>query len=116
MIYRLSEFGTAPAAEESKRQNAAQLLFLSCLHSEKEVGTQVFLVTMSRLSLRTVALPPCLPLYIKDLLKEDAKGFLMGIFDWLPLTLLLAVGSLPKQLSALRTLYTGFRKAKLKKS
>jgi hypothetical protein len=30
-----AEFGTAPAAEESKRQNAAQLLFLSCLHSEK---------------------------------------------------------------------------------
>jgi hypothetical protein len=43
-----AEFGMAPAAEESKRQNAAQLLFLSCLCSEKEVGTQVSLVTMSR--------------------------------------------------------------------
>jgi hypothetical protein len=42
-----SKFGTAPAAEESERQNAAQLLFLSCLCSEKEVGTQVSLVTMS---------------------------------------------------------------------
>jgi hypothetical protein len=38
--------------------------------------------------------------------------FLMGIFDWLPLLLV----SPPKQLSAPRTLYVGFRKAKLKKS
>jgi hypothetical protein len=30
-----AEFGMAPAAEESERQNAAQLLFLNCLHSEK---------------------------------------------------------------------------------
>jgi hypothetical protein len=29
-----AEFGMAPAAEESQRQNAAQLLFLSCLHSD----------------------------------------------------------------------------------
>jgi hypothetical protein len=40
---------------------------------------------------------------------------LMGDFDWL-LTLLLTAVSPPEQLSALRTLYTGFRKAKLKKS
>jgi hypothetical protein len=74
---RQPEFGTAPAAEECK--NAAQLLFLSCL-------TQVSPVTMSRPSLRTVAPPPCLPLDIKDLLKEDERffdgglmeGFLMG--------------------------------------
>jgi hypothetical protein len=51
---------------------------------------QISLLTMSRPSLRTVALPPCLPLYIKDLLKEDAD-FFMGIFDWLPLMLLRAV-------------------------
>jgi hypothetical protein len=31
-----AEFGKAPAAEERERQNAAQLLFLSCLHSERE--------------------------------------------------------------------------------
>jgi hypothetical protein len=30
-----AEFGTAPAAEERERQNAAQLLFLRCLYSEK---------------------------------------------------------------------------------
>jgi hypothetical protein len=41
---------------------------------------QVSLVTMSRPSLRTVAPPPCLPLDIKDLLKEDGR-----LFDWLPL-------------------------------
>jgi hypothetical protein len=40
----------------------------------------------------------------------------MGIFDWLPLMLLLVVVSPPEQLSALRILYIGFRKAKLKKS
>jgi hypothetical protein len=39
----------------------------------------------------------------------------MGIYDWLLLMLLLVV-SPPEQLSALRTLYIGFRKAKLKKS
>jgi hypothetical protein len=38
----------------------------------------------------------------------------MGIFDWL--LLLLAGVSPPEQLSAPRTLYIGFRKAKLKKS
>jgi hypothetical protein len=30
-----AEFGTAPATEESERPNVAQLLFLSCLSSEK---------------------------------------------------------------------------------
>jgi hypothetical protein len=38
----------------------------------------------------------------------------MEDFDWLPLTL--AGASLPEQLCAWRNLYTGFRKAKLKKS
>jgi hypothetical protein len=38
----------------------------------------------------------------------------MGDFGWL--LLMLAVVSPPEQLSALRTLYLGFRKAKLKKS
>jgi hypothetical protein len=41
----------------------------------KEVGKQVSLVTMSHPSLRIVALPPCLPLYVKDLLKEDKRVF-----------------------------------------
>jgi hypothetical protein len=59
--------------------------------------------------------PPCLPLDIEDLVKEDMR-FLMGDFDWLPLLVLLAVGFLPQQLSAPRTLYIAFRKAKLKKS
>jgi hypothetical protein len=63
----------------------------------REVGKQVFLVTLSFPSLRTVAPPPCLLLDIKDSLKEDVsffdggciEGVLMGISDWL--LLLLAV-------------------------
>jgi hypothetical protein len=46
----------------------------------------------------------------KRLLKEDS-GLFDGDFDWLPLLLLLAVPP-PEQLSAPRTLYIGFRKAK----
>jgi hypothetical protein len=42
---------------------------------------QVSLVTMSCPSLRTVAPPPCLPLDIKDSLKEDTRFFDGGFFD-----------------------------------
>jgi hypothetical protein len=66
---------------------------------------------MSRPSPRTAAPPPCLPLDIKDSLKED-KRFFDGDFDGLPLPPV----SPPEPLSALRTLYTGFTKAKLEKS
>jgi hypothetical protein len=59
-----AEFGTAPAA---------QLLFLSCLCSESNTHFSCY---KSHPSLRTVAPPPCLPLYIKDLLKED------WLMDW----------------------------------
>jgi hypothetical protein len=45
------------------------------LFTFREVGTQVSLVTMSLPSQRTVALSPCLPLDIKDWLKEDARFF-----------------------------------------
>jgi hypothetical protein len=73
-----AEFGTAPAAEESERQNAAQLIFLSCyIQRSREHGSAV---TMPCPSPRTVAPPPCLPLYIKDLLKEDARFFDGGFF------------------------------------
>jgi hypothetical protein len=62
------------------------------LFTFREVGMQVFLVTMSHPFWRTVAPPPCLTLDIKDSLKEDARfldgglmGFLMGdlwkVFD-----------------------------------
>jgi hypothetical protein len=47
----------------------------------REVGIQVSLVTMSRLSPRTVALPPCLPLDIKDSLKEEARFFDGGLME-----------------------------------
>jgi hypothetical protein len=39
----------------------------------REAGRQVPLVTMSHPSLRTAASPPCLPLGIKDSLKEDRR-------------------------------------------
>jgi hypothetical protein len=45
----------------------------------REAGTQVPLVTVSRPSLRTAA-PPCLPLDIKDSLKEDPRLFALGVF------------------------------------
>jgi hypothetical protein len=66
-----AEFGMAPAAEESQMQNAAQLLFLSCLHADVEVGSQVSLVTMSCSSPRTAAPLPCFPVDIKDSLKRS---------------------------------------------
>jgi hypothetical protein len=44
-------------------------------------GRQVSIVTMSCPSPRTVALPPCLPLDIKDSLKEDVRLFGWGFFD-----------------------------------
>jgi hypothetical protein len=47
----------------------------------REAGTQVSPVTMSHPSLRTSA-PPCLPLFIKELLKED-RGFFWGFGFWL---------------------------------
>jgi hypothetical protein len=72
MIYRL--FGKSPAAEESERQKCSTAAFHR-LFMFREVGTQVSLVTMSRSSLRTVAPPPCIPLHIKDLLKEDVEVF-----------------------------------------
>jgi hypothetical protein len=64
-----AEIGTAPPQKRARKQDAPQLLFLSCL----EAGTQVSLVTMSCLSQRSAAPPLCLPLGIKDLLKEDER-------------------------------------------
>jgi hypothetical protein len=58
-------------AYEDIRRDADQLLFLSWLF--REAGIQVPLVTMSCPSLRTAAPPPCLPLGIKVLLKEDGR-------------------------------------------
>jgi hypothetical protein len=56
-----AEFGMAPAAEGGKAK----------------CSTAAFpkLFTMSRPSLRTVAPLPCLPLDIKDSLKEDMRLF-----------------------------------------
>jgi hypothetical protein len=43
---------------------------------------QVSPVTMSSPSLRTVAPPPCLPMYVKDSLKKEG-GIGRGLIDWL---------------------------------
>jgi hypothetical protein len=64
-----AEFGMAPAAKKDKMQhNCFPKLF-----KFREVGSRLSLVTMSHPSLTTVAPPPCLPLYIKDSLKEDVR-------------------------------------------
>jgi hypothetical protein len=56
-----------------KKQDAAQLLFLSYL-------MQVSPVTMSHPSPRTIAPSPCLSLDIKDSLKEDMRFLDVGSF------------------------------------
>jgi hypothetical protein len=70
MIYRLSL--ARPQLQKRVKAKCSTAAFLKFMF--REVGMQVSLVTMSRSSPRTVALPPCLPLYIKVLLKEDG-GF-----------------------------------------
>jgi hypothetical protein len=47
----------------------------------REVRMQVSLVSVSLPSPRTVAAPPCLPLDIKDSLKEDRRLFDGRFFD-----------------------------------
>jgi hypothetical protein len=71
MIYRLSL--ARPQLQKRAKAKCSTAAFLK-LFMFREVGMQVSLVTMSRSSPRTVAPPPCLPLYIKVLLKEDG-GF-----------------------------------------
>jgi hypothetical protein len=65
----------APSTEENEKAKCSTAAFPKLFTSEKEVGTQVSLVTMSYPSPRTVVPPPYLPLDIKDLLKEDARFF-----------------------------------------
>jgi hypothetical protein len=68
-----AEFGTAPAAEERERQNAAQQHFLSS--KKKRADFSCYNVTPLP---RTVAPPLCLPLDMRDSLKEGLSFFLMG--------------------------------------
>jgi hypothetical protein len=68
-----AEFGTAPATEESKGK--MQHSCFPKLFKFREVGRQVSLVTMSCPSPRSVAASPCLPLDIKDSLKEEEEVF-----------------------------------------
>jgi hypothetical protein len=63
-----------PAAEERKKAKCSSAAFPK-LFAFREVGRQVSLVSMSRLSLKIVAPPSCLPLDIKDSLKEDLRFF-----------------------------------------
>jgi hypothetical protein len=68
---RQAEFGMATATGEGKMQHTA----FPTMFMFREVESQVSLVTMSCPFLRTVAPPPCLPLDIKDSLKEDVRFF-----------------------------------------
>jgi hypothetical protein len=77
-----AEFGTAPATEERERETKCSTAAFPKLFMFTEVGMQVSLVTMSHPSQRTVAPPPCLPLDIKDSLKEDMRFFDGGWIDW----------------------------------
>jgi hypothetical protein len=74
----------APAAEESEKAKCSTAAFPK-LFVFGGVGSQVSPVTMSCLSLRNVALFPCLPLDIKDLLRENVRffdgGLMEGFFD-----------------------------------
>jgi hypothetical protein len=86
MIYRLSLARSQP--QNGAKAKCSKAAFPKLFSSEKEVEMQVSLVTMSHPSLRTVAPPLCLPLDIKDLLKEDRRVFFDGDFDWLPVVCL----------------------------
>jgi hypothetical protein len=63
----------APGTEESKAQCSSA--DFPKLFTFREVGRQLSLVTVSRLSPRTVAPSPCLPLDRKDSLKETTRLF-----------------------------------------
>jgi hypothetical protein len=64
--------GTAPSHRRGRGQNAAQLLFLRCLHPERsDHRFPLFPVTTMSQPLRTVALLPDLPPYIINLLEVD---------------------------------------------
>jgi hypothetical protein len=71
MIHRLSL--ALPQLQKGMKTKCSSAAFPK-LFTLREVGSQVSLVTMSCPSLRTVAPPPCLPLAIKDLLKEDGMN------------------------------------------
>jgi hypothetical protein len=77
MIYRLSL--AWPQLQKGAKTKCSTVAFPK-LSTFREVGMQVSLVTMSCSFLRTVTPFPCLPLDIKDLLKEDTRGFWMGDF------------------------------------
>jgi hypothetical protein len=68
------------ATEEGKKARCSTAAFPK-LFTFREVAMQVSLVTMLRPSPRTAAPSPCLPLDIKDLLKEDAGFFDGGLME-----------------------------------
>jgi hypothetical protein len=70
-------FRNRPSHRRGKCRTAAS----AKLFMFREAGTQVSLVTMSLPSPRTTA-PPCLPLAIKDSLKEDAGLFALDFLSF----------------------------------
>jgi hypothetical protein len=69
MFCRL-RFGTAPATEERKKARCSSAAFPKLFNA----GFSCYNVTPLPEN-RIVALPPCLPLDIKDLLKKDTRLF-----------------------------------------
>jgi hypothetical protein len=62
----------APKRRRGQGQNAAWLLFLRCLRPESiDRRFPLLITTVSRPHSRTVALPPCLSLYIINSLEVD---------------------------------------------
>jgi hypothetical protein len=69
-MFLQAEIGTdSPSRKRGKCRTAA----FPKLVTFREAGMQVPLVTMSHPSPRTIGSPPCLPLGIKDSLKEVAR-------------------------------------------
>jgi hypothetical protein len=68
----------SPAAEESEKARCSSAASPK-LFTFRGAGMQVSLIAMSRPP-QTVALPPPLPLGIKDSLKEDLRLFDEGLF------------------------------------
>jgi hypothetical protein len=69
MIYRLSL--AWPRLQKGAMAKCSTAAFPKLFTFRERSREQVSLVTVSHPSLRTVASPPCLPLYIKNLLKEE---------------------------------------------
>jgi hypothetical protein len=77
-----AEFGTVPAAEESQKAKCNTAAFPKVFTFRERAGFSCYNVMPFP---KNCAPAPCLPLYIKDLLKED-RGLVEevnGLIGWL---------------------------------